>query len=219
VSLDLRDLSVTAIRANPWNPNTTTEEMREALRESLQDHGFVAPITVRPHPTTPGLFEIVNGEHRWRAAIEEGIDTVPAVVLDLPDTLAKKLTVILNEGGEPDLARLARLVAEFEVELGEEFRRGLHYSDAEMNHLRQIAAIDWESLRRLSDETYRIKSWTSDEEWLTITADVPREFVEGEWHEVTEALRAQGVHHKSATVELGLMLEALAAEWLAGARA
>jgi len=45
---------------------------------SIREFGFVDPITVR---TVDGRYQIIDGEHRWRAAKDEGITTVPIVDL------------------------------------------------------------------------------------------------------------------------------------------
>ena len=40
----------------------------ESLAESIRSNGILQPLLVRPHPTRPGMHEIVAGERRWRAA-------------------------------------------------------------------------------------------------------------------------------------------------------
>jgi ParB family chromosome partitioning protein len=78
-SLQLRDLPLSAIIANPRQPRTVFDPDELAnLATSLATVGFLQPIVVRPHGDN--LFEIVAGERRYRAAEIAGFDTVPAIV-------------------------------------------------------------------------------------------------------------------------------------------
>lgn len=58
-----------------------------ALSESLKQHGFLQPITVRradalpfPEDLKAPAFEIIAGERRWRAAKLAGMEKVPCVI-------------------------------------------------------------------------------------------------------------------------------------------
>lgn len=55
-----------------------------ALRESIEQSGQDSPILVRPHPETPGRFQVAFGHRRLRAAKELG-KAVRAVVRQLSD--------------------------------------------------------------------------------------------------------------------------------------
>jgi len=87
------------LRANPWNPNTVPDDLYERARESLRRFGWLSPIVVRSSIDAGGSgFEIIDGEHRWRIAVEDGIDPVPVFCVDgLTDAEAKRATVILND--------------------------------------------------------------------------------------------------------------------------
>lgn len=142
---------VAAIHPNPWNPNRMTERVKEAARESIRLYGFIDPLTVRPHPERDGEYQILDGEHRWLVAPEEGYEELPVIVLrDLSEAQAKKLTVILNETrGEADVALLGKLLADIRRDVDEdELRLGLPYSDAELKHLTEIGDVDWDQFER-----------------------------------------------------------------------
>lgn len=64
--------------------NTEGEAFRE-LVDSIREHGVIEPITVRWMKDRE-MFQIVTGERRFRAATENGLDTIPAIVRDLSDT-------------------------------------------------------------------------------------------------------------------------------------
>lgn len=94
-SVELLWLHPDQIAANPWNPNVVPADLYEKARESLRLYGWLAPVVVRG---TPGGYQLVDGEHRWKIAVEDGIDLIPAFFVDgLSDADAKKATVILND--------------------------------------------------------------------------------------------------------------------------
>jgi ParB/RepB/Spo0J family partition protein len=68
------------------------------LRESIQQHGVLMPILVRPRPGPGGArYQIVAGERRWRASGELGLETIPAVVRDdIDDRAAIELALVEN---------------------------------------------------------------------------------------------------------------------------
>ena len=60
--------------------------------------GVLEPIIVREHPTIPGLYEIIAGERRWRAAgsaYGEDYD-MPVVIREATDAEARALGIIEN---------------------------------------------------------------------------------------------------------------------------
>ena len=102
---------VESVRPNPWNYNVQTPEIFGKLLQSMRQFGFTQPIVARQ--TTTGI-EIIDGEHRWRAARELGMKKVRVLNLGaVDDARAKQLSVIFNElGGRPDEVRLAELLRE-----------------------------------------------------------------------------------------------------------
>ena len=75
---DRRDLALTDIRPNPFQPRKTFDpEGLDELRESISRHGILQPVVVRPAASG---FELISGERRWRAAQQVGLARIPAVV-------------------------------------------------------------------------------------------------------------------------------------------
>ena len=64
------------------------------LAKSIQDHGVLQPIVVRPNPA--GGFKIIAGERRWRAARQAGLREIPVIVREVSDTEAMELALIEN---------------------------------------------------------------------------------------------------------------------------
>ncbi len=84
------------IHVNPWNPNKMNGFMYGKAIESIRRSGFIDPITVRD--VGPDNFQIIDGEHRYRAGVDLGLPLIPVISLgEMTDEDAKKLTVVLNE--------------------------------------------------------------------------------------------------------------------------
>jgi len=70
----------------------------ERLKESIQKHGVLEPILVRPRKE--GGYETISGERRWRSCCELGKETVPGIVREMSDETALEAALIahlLNE--------------------------------------------------------------------------------------------------------------------------
>ena len=90
VTLRLLDVS-----PNPDQPRHQFED--EALGElaaSIEKHGILQPLLVRPMPD--GSYQIVAGERRWRAARMAGLKEVPVVIRELTDRETAELALIEN---------------------------------------------------------------------------------------------------------------------------
>jgi ParB family chromosome partitioning protein len=85
---------LTEVEPNPEQPrkNFDTEPL-EALAESISQHGIIQPIVVRPKD---GMYMIVTGERRWRAARMAGLSEVPVIVIEADDRKAAELALVEN---------------------------------------------------------------------------------------------------------------------------
>lgn len=72
------------------------EEELKALALSISEKGVLLPIIVRENSRSPGKFEIVAGERRWRASKIAKLDHVPVVKRDFSDRVAFEVAVIEN---------------------------------------------------------------------------------------------------------------------------
>lgn len=70
------------------------EKLRQ-LTESVRQHGILEPILVRPSQKE-GLYELVAGERRFRAAQEVGLSSVPVTIRELSDEEALQLALVEN---------------------------------------------------------------------------------------------------------------------------
>ncbi len=88
------ELPVDRIRPNSLQPRADFD--REPLAElaaSIQEHGVLQPVLVRP---AAGGYELIAGERRWRAATAAGLKTVPAMVRHLDDRGALEAALVEN---------------------------------------------------------------------------------------------------------------------------
>ena len=86
-------LPITKVHPSPSNPreNPTPVDV-----ESIKSTGVVERITVRPHPTKKGEYEIVTGERRWLGAKEAGLRKVPAKIEKLTDIEVRVRQLVEN---------------------------------------------------------------------------------------------------------------------------
>lgn len=92
----VRELDIAAIRPNPRQPRRVFAEAPLAeLAESIGTRGVLQPILVRPSPE-PGLFEIVAGERRWRAAQRAQLHKIPAIIRSFDEAGTAEVALIEN---------------------------------------------------------------------------------------------------------------------------
>ena len=92
-----REIPIELVHRNPDQPRRHFAEAEiEDLAASIRDKGVLQPILVRPSPKTPGEYEIVAGERRWRAAQKAGLKAIPALVRALDDDRAFEIAIVEN---------------------------------------------------------------------------------------------------------------------------
>lgn len=64
------------------------------LADSIRQYGVLQPLLVRPMPD--GIYQLVAGERRWRAARMAGLSQVPVIIRELSDTETMALALIEN---------------------------------------------------------------------------------------------------------------------------
>ncbi len=70
------------------------EEALAELAHSIEQHGVLQPLLVRPCPD--GSYQLVAGERRWRASRMAGLSEVPVVIRDLTDAQVAELALVEN---------------------------------------------------------------------------------------------------------------------------
>jgi ParB-like chromosome segregation protein Spo0J len=118
----------------------------EKLLESMERFGFTDPVTVRPKA---GQLELIDGEHRIKAASELAIEHIPYLnVGPIPDDEAIALGIILNElKGRHDPKKLGSLLDDL-LSKGspEEVLKGMPFTGEALAGLTSLSSFDWSSL-------------------------------------------------------------------------
>jgi ParB family chromosome partitioning protein len=149
---ELRELPVELIVANPNQPRRRfDEEALNALAGSLGERGVLQPVLVRPKPG--GVYELVAGERRWRAAQIAGLTEIPALVRARDDAATLELALIENMARE-DLNPIeeARACAALVEELGltrEEVGRRVGRSRVAVSNLLRLLDLPDEAIELL----------------------------------------------------------------------
>lgn len=77
-TLKVTYVKTTDLKPNSYNPNRQSPHDFELLLRSMREDGFTQPIVAQAE-----THEIVDGEHRWRAALELGYEEIPVVFVDM----------------------------------------------------------------------------------------------------------------------------------------
>ncbi len=90
-----RQLPIELVDLNPHQARQRFDETAlDELRQSIQQHGVLEPLLVRPRGER---YQIIAGERRYRAAINAGLSYVPVLIHpDVDDTDAAILTTLEN---------------------------------------------------------------------------------------------------------------------------
>lgn len=90
-----KTLRISEIEPNRAQPRKVFDDAAiAALAESIQEHGILQPILVRPIPGQG--YQIVAGERRWRAARMLGLDEVPVLIRELSDLETAQIALVEN---------------------------------------------------------------------------------------------------------------------------
>lgn len=92
-----RQVAVDRLSPNPFQPRRTFDEGEiQSLAASIAQHGLLQPVIVRQAPNSPGSFQIVAGERRWRAAQMAKLHEIPVVIKELTDQESLEVAIVEN---------------------------------------------------------------------------------------------------------------------------
>ncbi|MCL6234259.1 MULTISPECIES: ParB/RepB/Spo0J family partition protein [Acinetobacter] len=93
----LKQIDVHLLKRGEYQPRRFIKEQDlQELAASIEKHGVMQPIVIRPVEDEKHPYEIIAGERRWRAAQLAGLTEVPAIVRELSDQVAIALALIEN---------------------------------------------------------------------------------------------------------------------------
>jgi len=89
------EVAISAISPNPRQPRTHFDPVAlDELIASIKEIGILQPPVVRQ--TTPGKYELIMGERRFRAAKAAGLKTIPVIIRQTPDNELLREALIEN---------------------------------------------------------------------------------------------------------------------------
>ncbi len=175
----LKHVPVELIQRGKYQPRRDMHpDSLEELAESIKAQGVMQPIVIRP--ISADKYEIIAGERRWRATQIAGLESIPAVIRDVPDEAAIAMALIENIQREDlnpmeESIALKRLQDEFQLThqqvaeavgksrtavtnllrlmaLDDEVKKLLEHGDLEMGHARAVLSLEPLDQRKVAAE-------------------------------------------------------------------
>ncbi len=88
---------IESLKPNPDQPRKIfTPADLDELTTSIRDKGILQPILVRAQPGEPGVWQIIAGERRWRAAQRARLTEAPIIVREMDDVEVLEVAIIEN---------------------------------------------------------------------------------------------------------------------------
>ena len=88
---------IESLKPNPDQPRKQfTKADHDELTQSIRDKGVLQPILVRQQPGEDGMWQIIAGERRWRAAQAARLAEVPIIVREMDDLEVLEVAIIEN---------------------------------------------------------------------------------------------------------------------------
>lgn len=92
---ELREVPIDLIQRGRFQPRRDMDPAAlQELADSIRQQGVMQPVVVRP--ISEGRYELIAGERRWRATQMAGLDSIPAIIRDVPDEAAIAMALIEN---------------------------------------------------------------------------------------------------------------------------
>ncbi|HLO77426.1 MAG TPA: ParB/RepB/Spo0J family partition protein [Magnetospirillum sp.] len=139
----LKTLAVSQMKPGKFQPRRQFDDDAIAdLVESVREKGILQPILVRP---LDGVYEIIAGERRWRAAQRAQLHEVPVIIREFTDKEALEVALVENLQRQ-DLSPLEeaegyrRLVDEFD-HTQEELAKAVGKSRSHVANMMRLLAL------------------------------------------------------------------------------
>ncbi len=92
---ELREVPIDLIQRGRYQPRRDMDPAAlQELADSIRQQGVMQPVVVRQ--IAEGRYELIAGERRWRATQMAELDSIPAIIRDVPDEAAIAMALIEN---------------------------------------------------------------------------------------------------------------------------
>jgi len=88
---EISDIKLSEIKPAPYNPREITNEALSGLRHSLEKFGYVDLLVVNKRN-----MHIISGHQRYKILQAEGVETAPAILVDVDEIQEQAMNVTLN---------------------------------------------------------------------------------------------------------------------------
>lgn len=156
----LQDIPLELLEGHPENSNFMDADTFKKLRRHIEQTGRYEPLTVRPHPSKEGTFQVINGHNRLRALRALGYQTARCIVWNLSDGEARLYLTTLNRLSGTDIserraALLESLLTSFTID---ELSSLLPDNRKQLEELAQLSRLDLDEVsgRTIEEEDFPI---------------------------------------------------------------
>lgn len=148
--MDINQVVIERLEANPWNPNVVDPINQDKLVLSMEQDGLQNPIVVRE--LSSGALQVLSGWHRTQAAKTLGWPTISAINLgEISDSVAKKAVLIGNSRyGDDDPDLMASLLSSDDIS-AEDLLSTLPFDEDALTAIFSHQSLDFDELD-LDDE-------------------------------------------------------------------
>ncbi len=117
----IHEIPVELLLEHPENSNFMNAETAQKLRRHIEQTGRYEPLTVRPHPSEEGKFQVINGHNRLRVLRALKFEKANCIVWNLDDQQTRLYLATLNRLSGKDVperraALLDNLFQSFDVD-------------------------------------------------------------------------------------------------------
>jgi ParB-like chromosome segregation protein Spo0J len=92
----LQEIPLDRLVAHPENSNHMSAEILVKLRRHIETSQRYEPLTVRPHPSVEGKYEVLNGHNRLHVLRAIGCEAARCLVWEVDDAQARLYLATLN---------------------------------------------------------------------------------------------------------------------------
>ncbi len=141
----IQSIALDKLAAHPDNANQMSEVNFGKLVRNIERSSRYEPLIVRPSPEREGFFQIINGEHRYRALAKLGYKTADCIVWDVDDEQTDVLLSTLNRlaGTDRVSKKLKVLIRLRSKTAAKELARFLPQSAKQMERLINLRRPIW----------------------------------------------------------------------------
>jgi hypothetical protein len=146
----IQEIPTELLLEHPENSNFMNTETARKLRRHIERTGRYEPLTVRPHPSEEGKFQVINGHNRLRVLRALNYRTANCVVWNLDNDQTRLYLATLNRlsGNEIPERRAALLDNLFQAFDLDELTALLPDDSKQIEELKRLSSLEPDGLTK-----------------------------------------------------------------------